>query len=201
MTADIKDFSDEIAALYSSMLKPLLDVVLFTWKLGTLLGWQGPLAMHSYFGQCGSAVAERFFAGGIGAVSAAGPSDAQSCFFSLCAVCRVAVSVCLSAVLSGYIKKAVMPNLGKLVARESELEGFYRTAHNRLITNSEEIAFYDGSAKEKKIINNALQLICAHISYARYVKALIGIFDGLLVKVRIGREARSLTQQTDCCAR
>jgi ABC-type uncharacterized transport system fused permease/ATPase subunit len=37
-----------------------------------------------------------------------------------------------------------MPNLGKLVARESELEGFYRTAHNRLITNSEEIAFYDG---------------------------------------------------------
>ena len=43
-------------------------------------------------------------------------------------------------------------------------------------------AFYDGSAKEKKIINNALQLICAHISYARYVKALIGIFDGLLVK-------------------
>ena len=32
------------------------------------------------------------------------------------------------------------------------------------------------------IINNALQLICQHIAYARYVKALIGIFDGLLVK-------------------
>jgi hypothetical protein len=32
------------------------------------------------------------------------------------------------------------------------------------------------------IINNALQLICAHIAYSRYVKALVGIFDGLLVK-------------------
>jgi ATP-binding cassette subfamily D (ALD) protein 3 len=101
VTADIKDFSDEIASLYASLLKPLLDVVLFTYKLKTLLGWQGPAAMHSYF------------------------------------------------VLSGFIKKKIMPNLGRLVARESELEGFYRSAHNRLITNSEEIAFYDGSKKEK----------------------------------------------------
>lgn len=50
-----------------------------------------------------------------------------------------------------------MPNLGKLVARESELEGYYRTAHNRLITNSEEIAFYDGSKKEKVIINKSVE--------------------------------------------
>ena len=94
VTADVASFSDEIAALYAALLKPLLDVVLFTWKLGNLLGWQGPAAMHSYF------------------------------------------------ILSGFIKKKVMPNLGRLVARESELEGFYRSAHNRLITNSEEIAFY-----------------------------------------------------------
>lgn len=134
VTADIKDFSDEIAQLYSSLLKPLLDVSLFTYKLGQILGWQGPLFMHGYF------------------------------------------------FLSGIIKKRIMPNLGRLVARESELEGFYRTAHNRLITNSEEIAFYDGSNKEKLIINRSLYAIYQHISYSRYVKALIGVFDGLLVK-------------------
>jgi len=134
IVADIKDFGDEIASLYASLLKPLLDVVLFTWKLSTLLGWQGPAAMHGYF------------------------------------------------LFSAFVKKRLMPNLGRLVARESELEGFYRTAHNRLITNSEEVAFYDGSQKEKKIINNALQLICQHIAYARYVKAWIGVFDGLLIK-------------------
>ena len=65
VTADIKDFSDEIAGLYASLLKPLLDVVLFTYKLKTLLGWQGPAAMHSYF------------------------------------------------VLSGFVKKKIMPNLGQ----------------------------------------------------------------------------------------
>jgi hypothetical protein len=49
VTADISQFSDEIAGLYASLLKPLLDVVLFTYKLKTILGWQGPAAMHSYF--------------------------------------------------------------------------------------------------------------------------------------------------------
>lgn len=134
VTADIASFSDEISALYSSLLKPLLDVCLFTYRLKTLLGWQGPAAMHSYF------------------------------------------------LLSAVIKRRIMPSLGKLVARESELEGFYRSAHNRLITNSEEIAFYDGAPREKVIINNALQQIYRHIAYSRYVKALVGIFDGLLVK-------------------
>lgn len=32
------------------------------------------------------------------------------------------------------------------------------------------------------IINNALQLIFSHIAYARYVKALIGFFDGMITK-------------------
>lgn len=50
-------------------------------------------------------------------------------------------------VLSGVIKRNIMPSFGKFVARESELEGYYRTAHQRIITNSEEIAFYDGKEK------------------------------------------------------
>lgn len=68
------------------------------------------------------------------------------------------------------------------MAKESELEGYYRTAHQRLITNSEEIAFYDGGKKEKIIIERALKAIFKHISYARYLRGLISIFDGLLVK-------------------
>lgn len=75
-----------------------------------------------------------------------------------------------------------MPPLGKLTARESELEGSYRTAHQRLIANSEEIAFYDGSTKEKTIINQLLGNIFKHTSYVNYLKCLIGVFDGLLMK-------------------
>lgn len=69
-----------------------------------------------------------------------------------------------------------------MVAKESELEGYYRTAHQRLIANSEEIAFYDGGKKEKLIIEKALKAIFYHISRVRYLRALIAIFDGLLVK-------------------
>jgi ATP-binding cassette subfamily D (ALD) protein 3 len=134
VTADIANFSDEIAKLYASSAKPLLDVILFTYKLGTIVGWQGPACMHLYFA------------------------------------------------FSAFIKKRIMPNLGKLVARESELEGYYRTAHNRVITNSEEIAFYNGASKEKTIINNALHQIYEHVSFHRYVRALIGVFDQLLIK-------------------
>jgi len=134
VTSDIDNFSEELSELYTTMFKPLLDVVLFTAKLTEVTGWQGPAIMYAYFA------------------------------------------------VSAWIKKNIMPSFGKLVAKESELEGRYRTAHQRLITCSEEIAFFDGSQREKAIINDSLQSIFQHISYFRYLKGLIGIFDGLLVK-------------------
>jgi len=134
VTSDIKKFSSAIADLYTSLFKPVLDVILFTLKLIQNTGWQGPAMMYSYF------------------------------------------------VLSGVVKRVIMPSFGKMVAQESTLEGEFRTAHQRLITNSEEIAFYDGSAREKDIINNCLNNIYRHVLYVRYLRALVLIFDGLLVK-------------------
>eukprot|EP01117_Protostelium_nocturnum_P003830 TRINITY_DN15096_c0_g1_i1.p1 TRINITY_DN15096_c0_g1~~TRINITY_DN15096_c0_g1_i1.p1 ORF type:complete len:720 (-),score=275.12 TRINITY_DN15096_c0_g1_i1:65-2224(-) len=134
VTADIEKFSTAISELYTSLSKPTLDVILFTKKLSSITGWQGPLMMYSYF------------------------------------------------ILSGILKKFVMPPLGRLTALESELEGNYRTAHQRLIANSEEIAFYDGSEKERTIINTLFLNIFRHSSYVYYLKCLIGVFDGLLMK-------------------
>jgi ATP-binding cassette subfamily D (ALD) protein 3 len=134
VTADIEKFSTAISELYTTVSKPTLDVILFTRKLSTITGWQGPLIMYCYF------------------------------------------------IISGIIKKSIMPPLGKLTARESELEGNYRTAHQRLIVNSEEIAFYNGSKKERTIINALFDNIYNHSSYLYYLKCLVGIFDGLLVK-------------------
>jgi ABC-type uncharacterized transport system fused permease/ATPase subunit len=134
VTADIEKFSHAIADLYSTIFKPVLDVILFTVKLTEVTGWQGVSIMYIYF------------------------------------------------FMSGFIKKNIMPSFGSLTAKESELEGYYRTAHQRIITNSEEIAFYDGSSKEKIIISNSLKSIFEHVSYFRYLKSFIDIFDGLLVK-------------------
>lgn len=134
VTADIEKFSHAISDLYSTIFKPVLDVILFTLKLIDVTGWQGVSIMYGYF------------------------------------------------FISGLLKRMIMPSFGKLIAKESELEGYYRTAHQRLITNSEEIAFYDGSAKEKIIITQSLQAIFEHVSYFRYLKSIVDVFDGLLVK-------------------
>mmetsp|Transcript_14929 Transcript_14929/g.20864 ORF Transcript_14929/g.20864 Transcript_14929/m.20864 type:complete len:700 (-) Transcript_14929:69-2168(-) len=84
--------------------------------------------------------------------------------------------------VSGLLKRFFMPAFGKLTARESELEGDYRTAHQRLITNAEEIAFYDGSKKERLIINRLFNEIFKHALYYHKLKALVGVFDNFLVK-------------------
>lgn len=134
VTSDINNFAEAISQLYSETFKPVLDVVLFTHQLCSILGWQGPAFMYLYF------------------------------------------------LASAIIKKRVMPAFGRLVAKESELEGFYRTAHTRLVANAEEIAFYDGSPKEHGIIAQALGRIHQHVSRVRRTKGWVGILDGLLVK-------------------
>lgn len=60
-----------------------------------------------------------------------------------------------------------------MVAHLSELEGYYRTAHQRLLANSEEIAFYDGSRKERKIINDALESIRHYNKYVLYMNSIV----------------------------
>jgi len=123
-----------LSNLYTTIFKPVLDVVLFTHKLTGLVGIQGPLILFTYYG------------------------------------------------LAGFVKRYLMPSFGKLTARESELDGDYRTAHQRLITNAEEIAFYDGSKKERHIINRLFNEIYLHTGYVLRLKGLVGVFDNFLVK-------------------
>jgi len=85
-------------------------------------------------------------------------------------------------IISGALKRYLMPTFGKLTARESELEGDYRTAHQRLIFNAEEIAFYDGSKKERLIIGRLFQEIYLYSKNVQWMKALVGVFDSFLVK-------------------
>ena len=40
VTADIVQFSEELADLYTTVFKPCLDIVLFTGKLAEFIGWQ-----------------------------------------------------------------------------------------------------------------------------------------------------------------
>jgi ABC-type uncharacterized transport system fused permease/ATPase subunit len=137
VTVDIENFCQNLSEIYSSIFKPLLDVLVFTHKLNQATGWLGPAILYGYFG-----------------VSAWGKQI----------VLRVA-------------------RYGALVKHGSKLEGTFRTAHQRLIQNSEEIAFYNGADRERRLINDSLGQILRHAAVTRRVRFFVNLFDEFLVKV------------------
>jgi len=56
---------------------------------------------------------------------------------------------------TGVLLRLVTPPFGKLAAEEGKLEGEFRFAHSRIITNAEEIAFYGGQKAEKQILTRS----------------------------------------------
>jgi ABC-type multidrug transport system fused ATPase/permease subunit len=49
VTTDVEVFCDQITELYTSLVKPGLDVVLNTWKMALDMGWRGPAVLFGYF--------------------------------------------------------------------------------------------------------------------------------------------------------
>jgi len=136
VTVDIENFCQNLSEVYTSIFKPVLDVVVFTIKLTEATGWLGPAILYGYFG------------------------------------------------LSAWGKQIVLrvARYGSLVKHQSKLEGEFRTAHQRLIQNSEEIAFYGGADRERRLINDSLSSILRHASSTRRVRFFVNLFDEFLVK-------------------
>jgi len=100
-------------------------------------------------------------------------------------------------VVTGLLR-SMTPPLGRMVAKEAELEGSFRAAHSRLIAHAEEVAFLRGGDTERGILNSRLSVL---ISTQRWhalqrirksVSDNIGKFQGLL----FGTLPRALL----CCA-
>ncbi|KAJ8655874.1 hypothetical protein O0I10_008538 [Lichtheimia ornata] len=85
-------------------------------------------------------------------------------------------------VLSGVVLRAFSPPFGRYTAIEQKLEGDFRFTHSRIITHSEEIAFYRGGEREKEVVNNTFQKIVNHVRKVYTLRFLNGIFDSVLVK-------------------
>lgn len=66
--------------------------------------------------------------------------------------------------VTARILRAVTPAFGKLAAVEAKLEGDFRTSHSRLITNAEEIAFYNGGPRELTILDKTYRTLIRHIN-------------------------------------
>ncbi|KAI7903409.1 ABC transporter transmembrane region 2-domain-containing protein [Cokeromyces recurvatus] len=85
-------------------------------------------------------------------------------------------------ILSGVLLRAFSPPFGRYTAIEQKLEGDFRFTHSRIITHSEEIAFYRGGEREKEVVNNTFQKISNHVRKVYTLRFLNGIFDSVLVK-------------------
>lgn len=80
------------------------------------------------------------------------------------------------------ILRTIQPPFGELAANEQRLEGEFRNHHSRLITHSEEIAFFRGGGREKIFINHAFDNLVAHLKRVFAARWRNGFIDSILVK-------------------
>ena len=71
---------------------------------------------------------------------------------------------------------------GRYTILEQRLEGEFRFVNSRLITNSEEIAFYQGNGKEQSVINNSFQRMVSLLRKSMKFRFFMGVDDTMVAK-------------------
>ncbi|XP_072524525.1 ATP-binding cassette sub-family D member 3b [Salminus brasiliensis] len=134
LTQDVERFCNSVVELYSNISKPLLDIVIYIFKLTTAIGALGPVSMLGYL------------------------------------------------LLSGLLLTRLRRPIGKMTVIEQKFEGEYRYVNSRLITNSEEIAFYNGSKRERKTIHDTFNKLVEHLNRFICFRFSMGIVDSIIAK-------------------
>ncbi|KAF2882973.1 hypothetical protein ILUMI_23201 [Ignelater luminosus] len=71
---------------------------------------------------------------------------------------------------------------GRLTATEQKLEGEFRHINARIITHSEEIAFYQGNSREKTTLLASFNKLVGHLRKFLRFRVLMGIIDNIIAK-------------------
>lgn len=166
---DLQKFTKTASDLFSRTFKPLLDVVLNTHRMAENMGYGGLLTLYTYF------------------------------------------------TFSGFIVRALSPPFSRMISEQQMHEGNFRRLHSRLITNvriflfriytimktyvtlepqAEEIAFLEGSNREKEILNEQLGRVTAFNSTFFSKQFKQGIIDQYFLKYMasmIGWPVRSIS--------
>ncbi|XP_058032099.1 ATP-binding cassette sub-family D member 3 isoform X2 [Ahaetulla prasina] len=83
---------------------------------------------------------------------------------------------------SGFILTRLRRPIGKMTVTEQKYEGEYRYVNSRLITNSEEIAFYNGNQREKQTIHKAFHKLVEHLHNFILFRFTMGFIDTIIAK-------------------
>lgn len=84
--------------------------------------------------------------------------------------------------VSGLILTRLRRPIGKFTMQEQKLEGEYRYVNTRLITNSEEIAFYQGNKREQTIILATFSKLVRHLRNFISFRMQMGFVDNIIAK-------------------
>ncbi|XP_061414082.1 ATP-binding cassette sub-family D member 3 isoform X2 [Lethenteron reissneri] len=84
--------------------------------------------------------------------------------------------------VSGLFLTRLRRPIGKMTMTEQRFEGEYRYVNSRLITNSEEIAFYNGNKREKTTIKNTFKRLVDHLHNFIVFRFSMGIVDDIIAK-------------------
>lgn len=84
--------------------------------------------------------------------------------------------------VSGMLLTHLRRPTGKLTVNEQKLEGEFRHINARLITHSEEVAFYNGNSREKATLLSSYNKLLNHMRKFLRFKVLMGIVDNLVAK-------------------
>lgn len=85
-------------------------------------------------------------------------------------------------IITAQLLRTVMPSFGKMAAKEAKLEGDFRQAHSRIITNTEEIGFYHGADRERSILNKTYHTLIRHINHTYKIRIAYNMFEDFIIK-------------------
>uniref|UniRef100_UPI0037E704A9 ATP-binding cassette sub-family D member 3a isoform X1 n=1 Tax=Semicossyphus pulcher TaxID=241346 RepID=UPI0037E704A9 len=84
--------------------------------------------------------------------------------------------------ISGLFLTRLRRPIGKMTVTEQRYEGEYRYINSRLITNSEEIAFYNGNVREKQTIYATFKKLVDHLHNFIFFRFSMGFVDSIIAK-------------------
>jgi len=133
ITNDIQRFSTHLAAIYSNLAKPVLDVILYNYQLSQNVGAEGLLLLtvlvQSSAALRGSIKFQRH---------------------------------CLSLTRSRTTVRYLTPPFGMYATLSAQLSGSLRHTHSRLSEFAEEVAFMGGEETEKMLVDREYASMIEH---------------------------------------
>jgi len=85
-------------------------------------------------------------------------------------------------VVSGTVLNHLRAPISRFTVDEQKLEGEFRYVNSRIITSSEEIAFFQGQKREQEVVKTSFSRLASQLRVSMQFRLLVGIVDNVVAK-------------------